>query len=286
MKIISNTKFLLSILFLILLTACNNNTEQGLNNRNLTGNELQEISNTNNTNVEQERGASLPAEIQRVHNGFLTIDQNSFSTSIPSQDFPHSELIEEGGRMIFQFGQNQGGSPQQGQDWTQGGLDRGGEQAAPQPNNQGETAQQPAPPPREETTQPPAAQNDEINDFEARVIELTNAERSKNGLSALKADNSLSNVAQEKSNDMEQNNYFSHTSPTYGSPFDMMRDFGVTYSTAGENIAMGQQTPEQVVDAWMNSEGHRKNILNGSYTHIGVGFTENGAYWTQMFVGR
>lgn len=84
----------------------------------------------------------------------------------------------------------------------------------------------------------------------------------------------------------KKNNYFSHTSPTYGSPFDMMRDFNVSYKTAGENIAQGQRTPEEVVQAWMNSEGHRKNILSDKFTHIGVGYQQNGHHWTQMFVGR
>lgn len=140
--------------------------------------------------------------------------------------------------------------------------------------------------PQAQDEQAPAAQNDEINNFESKVIQLTNAEREKNGLNALESDKPLCGVAQAKSNDMQKKNYFSHTSPTYGSPFDMMRDFGVSYSTAGENIAMGQQTPEQVVQAWMESEGHRKNILNGSFTHIGVGYTEDGSYWTQMFIAK
>lgn len=85
---------------------------------------------------------------------------------------------------------------------------------------------------------------------------------------------------------MQANNYFSHTSPTYGSPFDMMQQYGISYQSAGENIARGQSTPEEVVRAWMNSEGHRANILNGNYTHIGVGFEQNGNYWTQMFIRK
>jgi uncharacterized YkwD family protein len=93
-------------------------------------------------------------------------------------------------------------------------------------------------------------------------------------------------VAQKKSVDMAQNNYFSHTSPTYGSPFDMMRDFGVTYRTAGENIAQGQRTPQEVVNAWMNSAGHRQNILSTNFTHIGVGYEKSGNHWTQMFIGK
>jgi uncharacterized YkwD family protein len=88
---------------------------------------------------------------------------------------------------------------------------------------------------------------------------------------------------------MIDKNYFSHTSPTYGSPFDMMKNFGITYSTAGENIAAGQATPKEVVNAWMNSEGHRKNILSSQFTEIGVGYAKGGSYghyWTQMFISN
>ncbi len=85
---------------------------------------------------------------------------------------------------------------------------------------------------------------------------------------------------------MENNNYFSHTSPTYGSPFDMMKSFGITYNTAGENIAKGQKTAEDVVNGWMNSEGHRKNILNSAFTQMGLGYTKGDTtYWAQMFIG-
>ena len=65
----------------------------------------------------------------------------------------------------------------------------------------------------------------------------------------------------------------------------MMRAFGLAYRTAGENIAMGYPTPQSVVDGWMNSEGHRKNILNPAFTVIGVGYVSDGKYWTQMFIG-
>jgi uncharacterized YkwD family protein len=125
--------------------------------------------------------------------------------------------------------------------------------------------------------------------FEKQVIDLTNQERKKNGLDALKMDGELSNVAEMKSEDMKEQNYFSHTSPTYGSPFEMMENFGVDYSTAAENIAVGQKTPESVVNAWMNSPGHRKNILNKQVTHIGVGTAKDasqGIYWTQMFIAK
>lgn len=146
----------------------------------------------------------------------------------------------------------------------------------------------------EETPSDPEQSTDEtteqvdsnLNAFERQVIELTNQERTAQGLEPLTTDESLSAVAREKSNDMYTNGYFSHNSPTYGSPFDMMQQFGVSYRTAGENIAKGQRSPEEVVNAWMNSEGHRANILNPDFTHIGVGYVENGNHWTQMFLGQ
>jgi uncharacterized YkwD family protein len=125
--------------------------------------------------------------------------------------------------------------------------------------------------------------------FVQEVIDLTNKEREKNGLSSLKSDSELSNVAQVKSEDMVKKDYFSHTSPTYGSPFEMMENFGIEYSTAAENIAAGQKSPEAVVNAWMKSAGHRKNILNKQVTHIGVGISQDqsqGIYWTQMFIAK
>ncbi|MYL54736.1 sporulation protein [Pontibacillus yanchengensis] len=125
-----------------------------------------------------------------------------------------------------------------------------------------------------------------LSQYEQKVVELTNEERTAQGLEPLKIDKQLSDVAEKKSEDMAQNNYFSHNSPTYGSPFDMMNQFGVDYRTAGENIAKGQPTPQEVVDAWMNSEGHRKNIMNSDFTHIGVGFVEDGNLWTQQFIGK
>jgi uncharacterized YkwD family protein len=127
---------------------------------------------------------------------------------------------------------------------------------------------------------------EELSQFEQEVVDLTNEERSKQGLQALQVDTNLSEVAREKSRDMATSNYFDHNSPNYGSPFDMMQQFGISYQTAGENIAKGQRSPQEVVDAWMNSEGHRANILNGNFTHIGVGFVEQGNHWTQMFIGK
>ena len=125
-----------------------------------------------------------------------------------------------------------------------------------------------------------------VASFESEVVRLVNAERSKAGLAPLTQDWQLSRVARYKSQDMKDLGYFSHTSPTYGSPFEMMKSFGITYRTAGENIAKGYSTPEAVVKAWMNSPGHRANILNSSYTHLGVGYVAQGSYWTQMFISK
>lgn len=118
--------------------------------------------------------------------------------------------------------------------------------------------------------------------FQNQVAQLVNAERAKHGLKPLVHRADLKNVAQKKAEDMINSNYFSHTSPNYGSPFDMMRTFGISYSSAGENIAKGQTTPQQVMNSWMNSSGHRANILSSSYNTIGVGFY-HGA-WVQMFI--
>ena len=140
----------------------------------------------------------------------------------------------------------------------------------------------PTPTPKPETT---PEVDVSISNFETRVVELTNVERAKQGLPALKIDTALSKVAKMKSQDIQDKNYFDHNSPTYGSPFDMMKQFGISYRSAGENIAKGQRTPEEVVNAWMNSPGHRQNIL-GNYTHIGVGYVSSGNVWTQMFISK
>ena len=123
-----------------------------------------------------------------------------------------------------------------------------------------------------------------VTQFEQEVIRLINEIRKENGLNELRYDWQLSRVARIKSQDMKDNRYFSHTSPTYGSPFQMIRDFGISYRTAGENIAQGYATPQAVVNAWMNSAGHRANILNSTFTTIGVGYVASGNYWTQMFI--
>ena len=126
----------------------------------------------------------------------------------------------------------------------------------------------------------------ELTQAEA-VLKLVNAERKKAGLQPLTLSNKLTNIAYTKAKDMAEKNYFSHQSPTYGSPFDMLKQFGVSFSAAGENIAAGQRSAEEVMDSWMNSSGHKANILNKNYTQLGVGFYRGGSYgteWVQLFI--
>jgi uncharacterized YkwD family protein/spore coat assembly protein SafA len=127
---------------------------------------------------------------------------------------------------------------------------------------------------------------DATKNIEVQVQQLVNNERSKAGLKPLQMDWELQRTARIKACDMAENRYFSHQSPSYGSPFDMMKQFGITYKTAGENIAQGQRTPQEVMQSWMNSQGHRENILKREYTHIGVGYCEQGNHWVQMFIGK
>ena len=122
--------------------------------------------------------------------------------------------------------------------------------------------------------------------YESEVIRLVNEVRRENGLKALTANWELSRVARYKSQDMLNKGYFSHTSPTYGTPFQMIKAFGLSFRTAGENIARGYPTPQAVVNGWMNSSGHRANILNGTFPSIGVGYYVDGAgaaHWVQIF---
>ena len=130
---------------------------------------------------------------------------------------------------------------------------------------------------------------DTTKNIENEVVALVNTERAKQHIQGLDIDWELSRVARTKSCDMAKKGYFSHQSPTYGSPFDMMKQFGIKYRGAGENIASGQRTPEAVMQSWMNSQGHRENIMNPTFTHIGVGFCEGGQYgtsWTQIFIQK
>ena len=123
---------------------------------------------------------------------------------------------------------------------------------------------------------------------EQEVFDLVNKERTAAGLQALQINEEVQNVARVKAGDMVNNNYFSHTSPTYGSPFDMLKSFGVTYKAAGENIA-GNSSNSGAVTAWMNSEGHKANILSNNYNYTGIGVVNSPKYgkiYVQMFIGK
>ena len=128
----------------------------------------------------------------------------------------------------------------------------------------------------------------QLTSDEKEVFDLINQQRAANGLPALKIDPEVQRVARIKAQDMVNNNYFSHTSPTYGSPFDMLNSFKVSYRTAGENIA-GNSSNRGAVNAWMNSSGHKANILNSSFNYTGIGVVSGSKYgkiYVQMFIGK
>ncbi|MBR4173312.1 MAG: hypothetical protein IKR46_02960 [Clostridia bacterium] len=134
----------------------------------------------------------------------------------------------------------------------------------------------------------PQTPTQNVGGYQAEVLQLVNEQRANYGLSALSYSTELEAVAYAHSKDMAQNNYFSHTNLSGQSPFDRMRAAGISYRAAAENIAAGQRTPQEVVNAWMNSPGHRANILNSSVTKMGVGIYSGGSYgiyWTQLFIG-
>lgn len=150
------------------------------------------------------------------------------------------------------------------------------------PNNTGNDANE------EKADKDNAVNNEESTSDEQEMLALINKERTANNLQPLQADSQATNVARIKSQDMIDNNYFSHNSPTYGSPFDMLKQFGVHYVAAGENIA-GNSTLQAAHDALMNSPGHRANILKPEYTHIGIGIINGGQYgkmFTQAFISK
>lgn len=123
---------------------------------------------------------------------------------------------------------------------------------------------------------------------EQEVFNLINKQRTANGLSALKVNSEVQRVAKIKAQDMVNNSYFSHNSPTYGSPFEMLQSFKVSYKTAGENIA-GNSSNSGAVNAWMNSSGHKANILNSSFNYTGIGVVSSPKYgkvYVQMFIGK
>ncbi|MDD2409558.1 MAG: SafA/ExsA family spore coat assembly protein [Bacilli bacterium] len=136
------------------------------------------------------------------------------------------------------------------------------------------------------TGENPDVSND-IKSLELEVIRLVNSERERAGITPLIENNNLNNIARTKSQDFINNNYFSHNSPIYSSPFDMLDSYGIRYTAAAENIASGQRDPIEVMHYWMGSSGHKANILNPTLNQIGVGVArdkDGNLYWTQMFI--
>lgn len=134
------------------------------------------------------------------------------------------------------------------------------------------------------TTTPPAG----ISQDEQTLLNLVNKARADAGAGPLAFDMDVMKTARLKAKDMVDNNYFSHQSPTYGSPFDMMRQFGISFKTAGENIA-GNPSVQGAFNAWMQSPGHKQNILNSSYNYTGIGIVSSPTYGlilVQQFIGR
>ena len=141
---------------------------------------------------------------------------------------------------------------------------------------------QPAPQPAPDSDIIPSGKHS-LTAEEIQMVNYVNKARQDAGLQPLQIDLDLSYVARLKSQDMNDNNYFSHDSPRYGSPFDMMTKFEIKYSGAAENIAKNSNVAS-AHNAFMKSQGHKNNILNPIYTHIGVGI-HNG-YYTQMFIRK
>ena len=182
-------------------------------------------------------------------------------------------------------------------DWWEIPL-RPGEELPAQPPEEETPPAEEAPPqetPDEEPPQetPPAQENPDedapeesggVQEAAEAVTSLVNAARRDAGLSELELDADLCAAAQARAQEIAQS--FSHTRPDGSSCFTILEEFGISYRAAGENIAMGQRTPEEVMDGWMNSSGHRANILNGTFTSIGVGYYVDGAgaaHWVQIF---
>lgn len=171
-----------------------------------------------------------------------------------------------------------------GNTWYYGGGSYTPSRPTPTPTPQPTPTPEPKPEP---TPQPEPTPTPGLTADEQRMVDLINQERAKAGLAPLTVDLRLVDLARKKSQDMITNNYFSHTSPTYGDPFKMMTAAGISYRTAGENLA-GARTVDQAHSALMNSAGHRQNILSPSYNKVGVGIATGGPYgsmYTQLFIG-
>lgn len=155
----------------------------------------------------------------------------------------------------------------------------------PEPEPKSEPEPVPVPEPKPEPEPEPSLPSYSMNTHESLMFKLVNEERAKEGLPALKLHEKLGAVARFKSQDMKDNNYFSHTSPTYGSPRDLLKYFDISWRAMGENLAL-HSSAENAHTALMNSTGHRANILNANFTHVGIGMVQGskGQYYTQIFI--
>lgn len=173
-------------------------------------------------------------------------------------------------------------------DWWEIPLRPGEELPAQPPEEETPPAEeappQETPPAQEEPDEDAPEESGGVQEAAEAVTSLVNAARQDAGLSELELDADLCAAAQARAQEIAQS--FSHTRPDGSSCFTILEEFGISYRAAGENIAMGQRTPEEVMDGWMNSSGHRANILNGTFTSIGVGYYVDGAgaaHWVQIF---
>lgn len=218
---------------------------------------------------------------QRLPSKIPSAAPSGFQNLQDLQSYVEKWLQNNGGDYVFKYqfqfpGAGQATNPQPTTPAPSKPTPSKPETSKPQPSK-------PAPS-KPETSKPSTGTSSNPSAYNAEVVKLVNQERAKAGLKPLTENAKLSNMAMDKAKDMSNNNYFDHNSPTYGSPFDMMKKYGISFSYAGENIAKGQKTPADVMNAWMNSEGHRANILNSNYTTIGVAYY-NG-YWVQEFIAN
>lgn len=161
--------------------------------------------------------------------------------------------------------------------------------ARPAPSSSAPVPSVPSVPSAPESSRPSSSKpeaDSNSHSYAQRVVQLVNQEREKAGLQPLSISRSAEAAALIRSKEIE--NSFSHTRPNGSSFSTALKEQGVSYRSSGENIAWGQKTPEQVMQGWMNSSGHRANILNANFTAIGVGYYRSPAgvnYWTQLFIG-
>lgn len=199
----------------------------------------------------------------------------------------HAQECPQGGNVEVQQGQSSAdinklieSLKKQGFDVQAQNLEQKQQQQAPA---QEKTQTQAAPQQKQASEAPKSdAAAGQLTADEKQMVDKVNQEREKAGVKPLQVDMEMTKMARVKAQDMIDNNYFDHNSPKYGSPFDMMKKFGIDYKTAGENIA-GNSSVDGAHTSLMNSQGHRENILKGEYTKVGIGIVDGGKYG-KMFV--